>query len=299
MASPELAQLLARLRATKISGAQPIDEMRVSWDKFATAFPPAPDLSFASVAAGGVPSEWVSAPGADESRIVLYLHGGGYCIGTLASCRNFAGRVCRSADARVLSVGYRLAPENPFPAAVEDALASYRWLLHQGIPSSRVALLGDSAGGGLALATAVALRDANDPLPAAIVAVGPLTDLAKESPSMKERAHLDPIVTYEGSMANALRYVGQNGDLKNPLASPLHAALEGLPRMLILVGTHECLFDDSTRFANKAKAAGVPVELDIWEEMIHDWPLFADVLPEGRAAIEKMGRYIRAAIPTD
>jgi epsilon-lactone hydrolase len=100
-------------------------------------------------------------------------------------------------------------------------------------------------------------------------------------------------------MANALRYVGQNGDLKNPLASPLHAALEGLPRMLILVGTHECLFDDSTRFANKAKAAGVPVELDIWEEMIHDWPLFADVLPEGRAAIEKMGRYIRAAIPTD
>ena len=297
MASPELAQLVARLRATKISGAQPIEEMRVSWDKFATAFPPAPDLSFASVNAGGVPSEWVSAPGADESRIVLYLHGGGYCIGNLASCRNFAGRASRAAGARVLSVGYRLAPENPCPAALQDALASYRWLLDQGIPSTRIALLGDSAGGGLALATAVSLRDANDPLPAAIVAVGPITDQSKESPSMKERAHLDPIVTYEGSLTNARRYVGQHGDLKNSLASPLYAALEGLPRMLILVGTHECLFDDSTRFASKAKAAGVRVELDIWEDMIHDWPLFADVLPEGREAIEKMGRYIRAAIP--
>ena len=297
MASPELAQLVARLRATKISGAQPIEEMRVSWDTFATAFPPAPDLSLAAVAAGGVPSEWVSAPGADAGRIVLYLHGGGYCIGNLTSCRNFAGRASRAAGARVLSVGYRLAPENPFPAALQDALASYRWLLAQGTPASRIALLGDSAGGGLALATAVSLRDANDPLPAAIVAIGPLTDLAKESPSMKERAHLDPIVTYEGSLTNARRYVGQNGDLKNSLASPLYAALEGLPRILILVGTHECLFDDSTRFASKAKAAQVPIELDIWEDMIHDWPLFADVLPEGRAAIEKIGRYIRGAIP--
>ena len=197
MASPELAQLVARFRATKISGDQPIEDMRVSWDKFATAFPPAADLSFASIAAGGVPSEWVSAPGADESRVVLYFHGGGYCIGTLASCRNFAGRTSRAAGARVLTVGYRLAPENPFPAAVEDALASYRWLLHQGIATSRIALLGDSAGGGLALAVAVALRDANDPLPAAIVAVGPLTDLAKESPSLKERAHLDPISQWE------------------------------------------------------------------------------------------------------
>ena len=297
MASPELAQLVAKLRATKISGDQPIDEVRASWDKFSAAFPPAPDLSYVSVAAGGVPSEWVSAPGADESRIVLYLHGGGYCIGTLSTCRNFAGRTSRAAGARVLTVGYRLAPENLFPAALEDALASYRWLLDQGIPSSRIALLGDSAGGGLAFAVAISLRDAGDPLPAAIVAVGPLTDLAKESPSMKDRAHLDPIVTPEGSMGNALRYVGQNGDLKHPLASPLYAALEGLPPMLILVGTHECLFDDSTRFASKAKAAGVPVELDIWEEMIHDWTLFADVLPEGREAIEKMGRYIRQAIP--
>jgi epsilon-lactone hydrolase len=297
MASPELTQLVARLRATKISGDQPIEEMRLSWDRFATAFPPAPDLLLASVAAGGVPSEWVSAPGTDASRVVMYLHGGGYCIGSLASCRNFAGRAARAAGARVLSVGYRLAPEHPFPAALEDALASYRWLLDQGIPSSRIALLGDSAGGGLAFATAISLRDANDPLPAAIVAVGPLTDLAKESPSMKERAHLDPIVNYEGSLTNARRYVGQRGNLKNPLASPLHAALEGLPRMLILVGTHECLFNDSTRFASKAAAAGVSVELDIWEEMIHDWPLFADDLPEGRAAIEKIGRYVKAAIP--
>src|ERR1700737_3959489 len=168
MASPELAQLVARLRATKISGDQPIEEMRGSWDKFATAFPPAPDLSFVSVAGGGGASEWVSAPGAAESRIVLYFHGGGYCIGNLASCRNFAGRASRAACARVLSVGYRLAPENPFPAAGEDALARYRWLLDQSIPSSRIALLGDSAGGGLAPSTAVAPPGADQPFPAAL-----------------------------------------------------------------------------------------------------------------------------------
>jgi epsilon-lactone hydrolase len=297
MASAELHKLVATLRAVKISGDMTIEEMRAGWEKFAASFVPAADIAFKPVVARGVPAEWVSTPDSDSHRIVLYLHGGGYTIGSIASYRSYTGRLARATRSRLLSVGYRLAPEHPFPAALDDAVSSYRWLLDQDISPSRISVVGDSAGGGLALSLAIAVRDAGVPLPAAIVTIGPSTDLAKEGASMKERAHLDPIVTYESSMTHALRYVGPKGDLKHPLASPLYADLHGLPPLLIMVGTHEALFDDSTRFAAKAKAAGVEVQLDIWNEMIHVWPFFADILPEGRQAIDKIGDYIRKRIP--
>ena len=297
MPSPELDKLVTSLRAVGFSGEQTIEELRANWEKFAESFPPASDISFEPVSAAGVASEWVTAPGAAPDRVMLFFHGGGYTIGTLASYRNFTGNLARGTGARLLAVGYRLAPEHPFPAALEDAVTSYRWLIDAGVPPHRIVIAGDSAGGGLALAAAVALRDRGYPLPAAIVAICPSTDLAKEGASVRERAHLDPIVNYESSMAHALRYVGKKDDLKHPLASPLYADLHGLPPILILVGTHESLFDDSTRFAAKAEAAGVEVELDIWEEMIHVWPLFADILPEGREAIEKIGNYVRTRIP--
>jgi monoterpene epsilon-lactone hydrolase len=297
MASAELHKLVSALRAAKISGEASIEETRAGWEKFAASFVPAADITFKPVSARGVPAEWVTAPDSDPNRIVLYFHGGGYTIGSIASYRSYTARLARASRSRVLSVGYRLAPEHPFPAAVDDAVSSYRWLLDQGISPSRISVVGDSAGGGLALSMVIAIRGTGVPTPAAIVAIGPSTDLAKEGASMKERAHLDPIVTYESSLAHALRYVGAKGDLKHPLASPLYADLHGLPPLLIMVGTHEALFDDSSRFAAKAKAAGVEVELDIWEEMIHVWPFFADILPEGRQAIEKIGDYIRARIP--
>jgi acetyl esterase/lipase len=297
MASAELHKLVSTLRAAKISGEASIEETRAGWEKFAASFVPAADITFKPVSARGVPAEWVTAPDSDPNRTVLYFHGGGYTIGSIASYRSYTARLARASRSRVLSVGYRLAPEHPFPAAVDDAVSSYRWLLDQGISPSRISVVGDSAGGGLALSMVIAIRDTRVPTPAAIVAIGPSTDLAKEGASMKERAHLDPIVTYESSLAHALRYVGAKGDLKHPLASPLYADLHGLPPLLIMVGTHEALFDDSSRFAAKAKAAGVEVELDIWEEMIHVWPFFADILPEGRQAIEKIGDYIRARIP--
>ncbi len=297
MASPELDKLVSMLRTAKISSDTPIEEVRAGWEKFAASFVPAADLSFKPDVAGGVAAEWVTAPDSDPSRVVLYLHGGGYTIGSIASYRSYTGRLARATQSRLLSVGYRLAPEHPFPAALDDAVSSYHWLLDQGISPSRIAIVGDSAGGGLALSMVIAIRDAGAPTPAAIVAIGPSTDLAKEGASMKERAHLDPIVTYESSMAHALRYVGPKGNLKHPLASPLYADLGGLPPLLIMVGTHEALFDDSTRFAAKAEAAGVDVQLDIWEEMIHVWPFFADILPEGRQAIDKIGDYIKARVP--
>jgi epsilon-lactone hydrolase len=297
MASAEYHKLVSMLRTSKIAHDPTIEEIRAGWEKFTASFVPAADISFQPVVARGVEAEWVSAPDADPNRVVIYFHGGGYTIGSLASYRSFAGRLARATQSRLLMVGYRLAPEHPFPAAVDDARSAYRWLLDQGVPPSRIAVAGDSAGGGLALSMAIAGRDAGVPMPAAIVAIGPSTDLAKEGASVKERAHLDPIVNYESSMAHALRYVGTKAKLKHPLASPLYAELGGLPPLLIMVGTHEALFDDSTRFAAKAQEAGVDVELDIWEEMIHVWPIFADILPEGRQAIEKIGAYIKARVP--
>jgi epsilon-lactone hydrolase len=297
MASAELHKLVSMLRTAPIVSDQTIEQIRAGWEKFAASFVPAADLSFKPAVAQGVPVEWVTAPDSDSSRVVLYFHGGGYTIGSIASYRSYTGRLARATQSRLLSVGYRLAPENPFPAALDDACHCYRWLLEQGIAPSRICVVGDSAGGGLALSMVIAIRDAGTPLPAAVVAIGPVTDLAKEGASMKERAHLDPIVTYESSLAHARRYVGAQGNLKHPLASPLYADLHGLPPVLILVGTHEALFDDSGRFAAKAADAGVQVQLDVWEEMIHVWPFFADILPEGRQAIEKMGAYIRARVP--
>ena len=297
MASKELHELVAKMRSVKLSGELTIEQIRAGWEKFAASFVPAADITFKAVTAEGVPAEWVTAPDSSSNRVVLYFHGGGYAIGSIASYRSYTGRLARATRSRLLSVGYRLAPEHPFPAAVDDAVASYRWLLAQGISPSRICVVGDSAGGGLALAMAIASRDAGTPLPAAIVAIGPITDQAKEGASMQERAHLDPIVSYESSLAYARRYVGEKGNLKHPLASPLYADLRGLPPLLIMVGTHEALFDDSARFAAKAEAAGVDVQLDIWEEMIHVWPFFADILPEGRQAIDMMGDYVRAWVP--
>lgn len=291
MATQAFHDLVATLRGVQRVGNPTVTEMREGWEKFAGQFPPAKDLRFEPVDAEGVPAEWSRAPGIDESHVVLFFHGGGYNMGSIASYRDFTGRISRACAARVLSVGYRLAPEFPFPAAVDDAVTAYRWLRRQGVPAQRIVLAGDSAGGGLVLSALVALRDAGDSLPAAAMCVSPSTDLAKEGESMRTKADVDPVVRYDTSMAHALRYVGENGDLKHPLASPLYADLHGLPPLLILVGTNETLLDDSTRVTDKARAAGVAVELEIWDDMIHIWPFFAAILPEGQQAIERMGRF--------
>lgn len=296
MATKAFHELVATLRSVQRVGNPTVAEMREGWEKFAGQFPPAKDLRFEPVDAGGVSAEWSRAPGIDESRVVLFFHGGGYNMGSIASYRDFTGRISRASAARVLSVGYRLAPEFPFPSAVDDAVAAYRWLRRQGVPVDRIILAGDSAGGGLVLSALVALRDAGDALPAAAMCVSPSTDLAKEGQSMRTKADVDPVVRYDTSMAHALRYVGEKGDLKHPLASPLYADLRGLPPLLILVGTNETLLDDSTRIADKARTAGVDVELEIWDDMIHIWPFFAAILPEGQQAIERMGRFARARV---
>ena len=227
--------------------------------------------------------------------MVLYLHGGGYTICSPATHRGLAGRIALLAGARLLSVDYRLAPEHPYPAALEDALDAYHWLLAEGIPADRIAIGGDSAGGGLTLATAVSLSAAGEPLPAALFLISPWTDLTFSGESHQTLKKADPIFQGKGGASFAPAYAGKL-DPALPLISPLFADLHGLPSTLIQVGSDEILLDDSTRLEEKLKSAGVNVDLQIWEGMWHIFQCFAPWFPEAGQAVNRIGRFIRTQI---
>jgi epsilon-lactone hydrolase len=292
MASRELTALIHLLTSRPILENATVAERRQGFDMLAAKFPMAPDIVCEKVDAAGVPAEWVVAPGAETGRVLLYLHGGGYVIGSINTHRDLAGRLSRAAAARVLLIDYRLAPEHPHPAAVQDATAAYRWLLRHGATPARTVIAGDSAGGGLTVATLVALRDAGDALPAAGVCISPWVDLEGLGESITTKASVDPIVQRQGLVWFANLYLG-GANPRTPLAAPLYADLHGLPPLFIHVGTAETLLDDATRLGEHAKTAGVDVTLEAWEEMIHVWHLFAAMLPEGQQAIERVGEYIR------
>jgi acetyl esterase/lipase len=258
------------------------------------AGPPAEGTALEPVDAGGVAGEWTSAPSVDD-RVILYLHGGAYHMGSISSDRRLASLLSSAARARVLNLGYRLAPEYPFPAAVDDALGAYRWLLTSGNLPSSIAILGPSAGGGLALAALVALRDAGDPLPGAVVAISPVTDLQATGASMRTRADADLMLRPEGVTEAADWYLAGQ-DPRHPYASPLHAEVAGLPPLLIQVGDAEILLDDSTRFAARVREAAGDVTLEVWPEMPHVWHTFAGLLPEADQAIAGIGSWLQEHI---
>ena len=261
----------------------------------AELFPAVPtDVEIAAVDAGGVPAEWVAAPGARRPRTVLYLHGGGYTQGSPATHRELASRVSRRAAARALSIDYRLAPDHPFPAAVDDALAAYRWLTTNVCPAKSIAVVGDSAGGGLTVAMLLALRDAGERLPACGVCMSPWLDLKGASESA--RADDDPIVERQHMLDVAATYLAGASD-QEPLASPLYGSPQGLPPLLLQVGGRELLVDDSRRFAERARKAGVEVELEVWDGLTHVWQIWGDELPEARQALEQIGGFIKGRIP--
>lgn len=289
MASPQLKTAIDAMKAMAAQQPKTPQEMRGMFEQMAV--PPPADIKCEPVNAGGVDAEWVTAPGAAADRAVLYLHGGGYVIGSAKTHRDLMGRISRGAKARVLGLNYRLAPEHPFPAAVDDAVAGYRWMLAQGIKPSRIAVAGDSAGGGLTVAALVAIRDAKLATPAAGICMSPWVDLEGIGESMKTRAQADPVVQREGLVGMASAYL-QGKDPRTPLAAPLYADLKGLPPLLIQVGDAETLLDDSNRLAGRAKAAGVEVKLEVWPEMIHVWQLFASFLPEGQEAIDGINKFI-------
>lgn len=291
MASPELQQVLGmfKMMGEKMAAAKDINEMRAVMIES-----PAPEgVTCTPVEAGGVSAEWSVAAGAAEDKVIVYVHGGGYVMGSAGSHRDMTGRLSKAAGARVLSLNYRMAPEHPFPAAVDDTVAAYKWLLDQGIKPANIAIAGDSAGGGLAFAALLAIRDAGHPVPAAGVGISPWVDMEGTGESMTTRAVVDPVVQKEGLLGMAKLYLG-TADPKNPLAAPLHANLAGLPPLLIQVGDHETLLDDSNRIAERARKAGVDVTLKVWDEMPHVWHLFAPILPEARQAIDEIGAFFQA-----
>lgn len=290
MASEQLQQVMSMFKemGEKMGAAEDLKEMRT----IMIEAPVPSGVSCSPVEAGGVPAEWHIADGVDENKVILYVHGGGYVMGSVGTHRDMTSRLSTAAGARVLSLNYRLAPEHPFPAPVDDAVAAYGWLLDQGISPSNIAIAGDSAGGGLALAALIAIRDAGQPLPAAGVGISPWVDMEGTGESMTTRAAADPVVQKEGLLGMAKLYLGDT-DPKNPLAAPLHANLAGLPPLLIQVGDAETLLDDSTRFAERARKSDVDVTLRVWDEMPHVWHMFAAVLPEAQQAIDEVGAFFK------
>ncbi len=293
MSNPQIDAIRKNLAENPLipEGAS-LEQMRSGMDAMGEMLPAPDGVSVTAVDAGGVPSDWVAATGADETRAVLHLHGGGYVIGSALSHRGLLGRLSVATGARVLGINYRMAPENPFPAALEDAVKAYRFLLDQGIEARRIAVTGDSAGGGLAAATLVALRDEGLPQPGCAVCLSPWVDMEGLGETMQTRAAVDPMVQREALLEMAKLYLG-DADPRSPLAAPLHADLSGLAPILIQVGDAETLLDDSIRFEAALKQAGNDVTLEVWDEMIHVWHLFAPMLDKGQEAIDRMGEFIR------
>ena len=253
----------------------------------------AADVTVEPVTANGVASEWTTTPDADRGKAILYLHGGGYVIGSLDSHRHLAAEAGRAAGARTLAIDYRLAPEHPFPAAVDDALAAYRFLLANGVQPGGVTIAGDSAGGGLVVAAMLAIRDAGLAQPACGWTISPWVDMEAIGDSMVSKAATDPTVQKAGILDMAKHYLN-GADPRSPLAAPIYADLRGLSPLLIQVGAAETLLDDAIRLAQVAGIADVAVDLQIWPEMIHVWHVYHPELAAGRRAIAAGGQFARA-----
>lgn len=272
-----------------------IGELRKAYDALGDQFPTASDVSREKVSANGVSAEWSSTPNAVRDRVILYVHGGGYVIGSVASHRHLVTELGRAARTRTLSLDYRLAPEHPFPAAVDDALAAYRFLLAQGMEPGNIAIAGDSAGGGLTVATLLAIRDAGLEQPACGFCISPWVDMEATGNSMTTQAAVDPMVQKDGLLGMAAAYLN-GANPRTPLAAPIHADFRGIAPLLIQVGAAETLLDDSTRLASVAGAADVEVNLQIWPEMIHVWHFFHPMLGAARQAITSAGDIIAKAM---
>ena len=292
MASPELDTVLQMIRSRSGDARVTTEDNRLSYERLVASLPLDDDISTEKVGAGGVAAEWVVAPEAQDGRVLLYFHGGGYVFGSMRTHRIILAHLSRAAQARVLGLDYRLAPEFPFPAPVEDAVAAYRWLISNGTNPKKIVLAGDSAGGGLTIAALVALRYLGEPMPAAGVGISPWTDMEATGESFVTNAEVDPMVTRDGIHNIATTYLAGK-DPRSPLASPIYADLTGLPPLLLQVGSIETLLDDTSVLAERAREAGVEVEVDVWDDMPHVWHHFAPILPEARQAIQRIAEFMR------
>ncbi|MBC7922916.1 MAG: alpha/beta hydrolase [Ferruginibacter sp.] len=267
-----------------------LENKRKQFEDLATRVKPPAGMFLVSVMANGVPCEWVKTAKGTDAHTIFFLHGGSYTRGSIPSHRSLAARLAEASGGRALVVGYRLAPEAPYPAALDDAMRAYAWLLKR-VPRQKILFAGDSAGGGLALAVMLKLRDEKTPLPAAAVLLCPWVDLECTGASYTALFGQDPVLRKEELLESAGLYL-QQGNPRDPLVSPLCGNLKGLPPLFIQLGTLDSLLDEGQQLAAKAREAGVKVELDVWEDMIHVWHLFGDRLPEAGKAIRKAGAFI-------
>jgi acetyl esterase/lipase len=270
-----------------------VAEQRVIFEEMMAAIPVPADVTTSSGSLGGIPVVNVEAAGADHASVIFYLHGGAYAIGTAASSVGLPSDLARRARARLVTVDYRLAPEHPHPAAIDDAVAAYRGLLDSGVAASAIAIAGESAGAGLAAATLVALKHVGLPQPSGAVLMSPWADLTLSGGSIGGKAAVDPALTPEGLRRRAVDYVAA-GDRRAELVSPIFADLTGLPPLLIQAGSHEILLDDATRLAARAAAADVAVRLEVTPGVPHVFQGFAAMLDEGDAALTSAGEFLRA-----
>jgi epsilon-lactone hydrolase len=292
MPSPEYERYTQMLRTSPKMIEMPLDRQRAAGEHAEDLSAEPRGITYEPVDTGTVGAVWATAEHVAEDRALLYLFGGGYVIGSPHSRRKFSGHLVHAAGCRVLVPDYRLAPEHPFPAAVEDSSAAYRYLLGQGFPPERLAVAGESSGGGLTMATLVALRNAGTPLPATAVVMSPWVDLACSGETMRTLASVDLTATEAGLRRMAGQYLAGR-DPHEPLASPLYADLTGLPPFLVQVGGAEVLLDDSVRLARKAGIDGVDVTLQIWAEMQHFFQIGIGIYPEASRAVAEIGRWLR------
>ena len=294
MASAELTKVLELMGQRPLNPNATLEEMRAGME--AGSFPATEAATVTSVDANGVPGEWVTVPESDGNRRMLYVHGGGYVMGSPVTHRRLCEGIARAGGCAVLNLDYRMAPEHVFPAAVDDAMAGLQFMQENGPDgpgaADSVFVGGDSAGGGLMLATLLAARERGVAMPDGGVGISVWSDLAITGESIQTRSGTDPLITDASMVTNmAAMYLG-GADAKTPLASPLYADYAGLPPLILQVGDHEVLLSDTTRVAERARAAGVEVTEEVWDEMFHVWHAFAPMLPEGQQAIDRIGEFI-------
>lgn len=270
-----------------------VETTRARLEKLMKMNKPPKNVSFEKVNCDGVSGEWTIPGDVKNEGVILYLHGGAYVSCSISTHRPLVARIARASKTKALSIEYRLAPENPYPAGLNDAITAYQWLLKQGVDNKKIVIAGDSAGGGLAIATLLRLRDGQAPQPAAGICMSPWLDLECAQDSGVRLAGRDPMLSAAAGKIFAKLYAGKES-IQHPYVSPYYADLKGLPPLFIQVSNSEIVLDENVNFEKKAKAAGVEIEFEIWKNMVHVWQGFAPILPEAIQAIKKMGNFIES-----
>jgi len=293
MGTSELDDLVLHVRAVFDSWNEntTLEEMRAGWESLFHGKKRAVSATAQKIENADFEGEWIVAPEADESRAIVYLHGGGYVIGSVNSYRDMCERLSRAAKAAVLAVDYRLAPEHPFPAAVEDSVSGYRWVIARGTQPERIAIAGDSAGGALTLAVMFLAKQKGYPMPACGVPISPWVDLEHTGETMVTMDAVEPMC-HKAVLEGCARLYLPHGDLRNPLASSIYGDFTGLPPLFVTVGGHETLLDDANRVVALARAANVPVEIKVYPRQIHVFQIFASRMAESEHGIQDIGRFI-------